>query len=115
LEGVSEEKATCFLHGTDEMSWPDMYWANDVAALDGGLQLAILWGEHFLNKRSLPTAIGAYHRYQTGPITGPIFCELEGKLLDKDRTISDISFFNREGMLAAKLMDVQMHMLVENS
>jgi hypothetical protein len=114
LEGVSEQKATCFLHGTDEMSWPDMYWVNDVAALDGGLQLAILWGEHFFEKTSLPTAIGAYYRYQTGPIAGPIYCQLEGKLLENDRTISDISFYNHDGLLAAKLVDVQMHMLVNS-
>jgi NAD(P)-dependent dehydrogenase (short-subunit alcohol dehydrogenase family) len=113
LEGVSEEKATCFLNGINEMSWPDAFWKNDVAALDGGLQFAILWGKHNLNKTSLPTKIGAYHRYQTGPISGPIYCELNGKLLKNDRTLSDISFFNSEGMLAAKFCDVEMHMLSE--
>jgi NAD(P)-dependent dehydrogenase (short-subunit alcohol dehydrogenase family) len=113
LEGVSEEKATCILNGTNEMSWPDTPWANDVAALDGGLQLAILWGNHNKNATSLPTAIGTYHRYHNGLISGPIYCELNGKLLKNDRTLSDISFFDNKGMLAAKLYDVELHMLPE--
>jgi hypothetical protein len=95
------------------MSWPDAPWVNDVAALDGGLQLAILWGKHHKNATSLPTTIGTYHRYQNGPISGPIYCELNGKLLKKDRTLSDISFFDNKGMLAAKLSDVELHMLSE--
>jgi NAD(P)-dependent dehydrogenase (short-subunit alcohol dehydrogenase family) len=111
LEGVSEEKATCILNGTNEMSWPDESWKNDVAMLDGGLQLAILWGEHNKNTTSLPTAIGAYKRYQNGPISGPIYCELNGKLLRNDRTLSDISFFDNQGILAATLYDVELHML----
>jgi NAD(P)-dependent dehydrogenase (short-subunit alcohol dehydrogenase family)/acyl carrier protein len=109
LEGVSEEKATCILNGTNEMQWPDAPWQNDVAALDGGLQLAVLWCKYNINATSLPTAIGTYHRYQNGPISGPIYCELNGKILKNDRTLSDISFFNNEGMLAAKLYDVELH------
>jgi hypothetical protein len=59
----------------------------------------------------LPTAIGAYKRYQNGPISGPIYCELKGKLLRNDRTLSDISFFDNQGILAATLYDVELHML----
>jgi hypothetical protein len=113
LKGVSGDSATAVLGGIEKMSWPDALWKYDVAALDGGLQLAILWGIHNLNKKSLPTKIGACYSYQNGPITGPIDCVLSGKSIQNGRTVSDISFFDHEGKLAAKLCDVEMHMLTD--
>jgi acyl transferase domain-containing protein/NAD(P)-dependent dehydrogenase (short-subunit alcohol dehydrogenase family) len=115
LKGVSDETATAVLVGIEKMSWPDAFWKFDVAALDGGLQLAILWGIHNLNKKSLPTRIGACYTYQSGPITGPIDCILNGKSIQNGRTVSDISFFNTDGRLAAKLCDVEMHMLPDSA
>ena len=115
LKGVSEKTATAVLGGIEKMSWPETFWKYDVAALDGGLQLAILWGIHNLNRKSLPTKIGACYTYQSGPITGPIDCVLNGKSIQNERTVSDISFFDQEGKLAAKLCDVEMHMLPASS
>ena len=115
LKGVSDETATAVLGGIEKMSWPDAFWKFDVAALDGGLQLAILWGIHNLNKKSLPTRIGACYTYQSGPVTGPIDCILNGKSIQNGRTVSDISFFNTDGRLAAKLCDVEMHMLPDSA
>ncbi len=113
LKGVSDNAATAVLGGIDGMSWPEAFWKYDVAALDGGLQLAILWGIHNLNKKSLPTKIGACYSYQNGPITGPIDCVLNGKSIQNGRTLSDISFFDKDGILAAKLCDVEMHLLTD--
>ena len=115
LKGVSENTATAVLGGIERMSWPESFWKYDVAALDGGLQLAILWGIHNLNRKSLPTKIGACYTYQSGPITGPIDCVLNGKSIQNGRTVSDISFFDHKGKLAAKLCDVEMHMLPASS
>ncbi|MFZ2809530.1 MAG: SDR family oxidoreductase, partial [Desulfosalsimonadaceae bacterium] len=115
LKGVSDETATAVLGGIEKMSWPDAFWKYDVAALDGGLQLAILWGIHNLSKKSLPTKIGACYSYRNGPITGPIDCVLTGKSIQNGRTISDISFFDHEGKLAAKLCDVEMHILPDSA
>jgi hypothetical protein len=115
LKGVSGESATAVLGGVEKMSWPETLWKFDVAALDGGLQLAILWGLHNSNKKSLPTKIGACYTYQDGPITGPIDCVLTGKSIQNGRTVSDISFFDNNGRLAAKLCDVEMHMLPDSA
>ena len=93
------------------MDWPGSLWNTDVAAIDGGLQLAILWGIQKTGNKSLPTKIGTYHSYLAGPITGPVHCELHSKSVADDRTVSDILFFNKDGQLAAELCDVEMHML----
>ncbi len=115
LKGVSSNTATAVLGGIDGLSWPQGLWKFDVAALDGGLQLAILWGLHNSNKKSLPTKIGAFYAYQNGPINGPIDCILDGKSIQNGRTLSDISFFDKDGKLAAKLCDVEMHMLPDST
>ena len=111
LKGVSDKTATAVLGGIERMAWPDYSWKYDIAALDGGLQLAILWGIHNFNQKSLPTKIGACYTYHDAPITGPIDCVLSGKSIQNGRTVSDISFFDQKGRLAAKLCDVEMHML----
>jgi hypothetical protein len=111
LEGVSDNAASAVLAGTKEMGWPGGIWKADVAALDGGLQLAILWGSHVLGRQSLPTRIGAYLSPQEGLVEGPIRCELQGRAIRNERTISDLSFFNEKGELVAKMCDVEMHML----
>jgi len=111
LEGVSENAASAVLVGTKEMGWPGDIWKADVAAIDGGLQLAILWGSHLLGRQSLPTKIGQYFSSREGLIKGPIRCELQGRAIRNERTISDISFFNEKGELIAKMCDVEMHML----
>jgi acyl transferase domain-containing protein/NAD(P)-dependent dehydrogenase (short-subunit alcohol dehydrogenase family)/acyl carrier protein len=113
LEGVSESAATAVLEGTGSMPWPRAIWKNDVAALDGGLQLAILWGLHVAKKKSLPTKIGACRRYRNGPLSGPVYCALKAKEIQNGHTRSDISFFNKNGELTSMLCDVEMHMLAD--
>jgi NAD(P)-dependent dehydrogenase (short-subunit alcohol dehydrogenase family)/acyl carrier protein len=115
LKGVSCDAATAVIEGIEKMSWPNGFWKYDIAALDGGLQLARLWGIHNANLKSLPTKIGAFYAYRNGPISGPIDCVLNGKSIKNKRTLSDISFFDKKGRLAAKFCDVEMHMLAETA
>ena len=111
LEGVSEEGSVATLTGTRQMGWPGDLWKTDVAAIDGGLQLARLWGIHIIGKKSLPTSIGAYYSFHEGLVEGPINCELYGHNVRNERTISDISFYSEGGDLVAKMCDVEMHVL----
>ena len=115
LEGVSDRGASAIFAGIEEMGWPGDFWKTDVAALDGGLQLAILWGSRLLKKKSLPTRIGAYFKHHDGLVKGPIRCYLEGKVVGSDRIISDLSFFNEEEQLVAEMCGVEMHMLSETA
>ena len=111
LEGVSSIGASASISGIKEMNWPVKTWEADMAALDGGLQLALLWGAHNTKKPSLPTKIGAYHVCQEGPMDGNIRCELTGNITGNDRSVSDILFFDSKDKLVAKMQDVEMHML----
>ena len=111
LGGVSDTGAAAVLVGLREKGWPGDVWKTDVAAIDGGLQLARLWGIHVLGRKSLPTRIGAYHHLKEGPLEGPIRCELRGRTYGTHRTHSDIVFSSQDGTPVAKLNDVEAHML----
>jgi hypothetical protein len=111
LSGVSDTSASALLSGVADMKWPGTFWKTDAAALDGGLQLAILWGERTVGRISLPTKIGAYLSYQEGGFGPHVRCELKGRLSGNDRTVSDILFYDQTSHLMAELRDVEMHML----
>ncbi|MDP6945939.1 MAG: polyketide synthase dehydratase domain-containing protein, partial [Myxococcota bacterium] len=111
LDGVSDTAGTAHVAGTREMGWQGDTWRTDAAALDGGLQLAILWGEHVLGQLSLPTKVGSYQAYTDVLTDGPITAVLKGRAEGTQRTVSDIAFVDDQGRLLAEMRDVEMHML----
>jgi hypothetical protein len=111
LEGVSDNAATALLNGVGLMKWPGELWKTDAAAIDGGLQLAILWGLNQVGKKSLPTRIGSFYRFKDAPTSGPVYCELHGKIIDSNRSVSDILFFDDNREIIAHMQGVEMHML----
>jgi hypothetical protein len=113
LEGVSREGLVGGLAGLTEMSWGGGPWNADVAMLDGGLQLARLWGIHMLGRPSLPTSLGEYRAYMPGPARGPVRCEVRARVAAKHRTLTDIRFLDDAGELLAELRGVEMHLLPE--
>jgi acyl carrier protein/NADP-dependent 3-hydroxy acid dehydrogenase YdfG len=113
LEGVSREGLVGGLAGLAEMGWEGGPWQADVAMLDGGLQLARLWGIHMLGRPSLPTALGEYRAYRSGPASGPVRCEVRARVAAKHRTLTDIRFLDDAGELLAELRGVEMHLLPE--
>ncbi|MDB5099240.1 MAG: polyketide synthase, partial [Cyanobacteria bacterium RYN_339] len=113
LEGVSREGLVGGLAGLTEMNWGGGPWDADVAMLDGGLQLARLWGIHMLGRPSLPTSLGEYRAYFPGPARGPVRCEVRARVAAKHRTLTDIRFLDDAGELLAELRGVEMHLLPE--
>ena len=60
LDDWTGDEGGADLRGTDEVGWGEGPWLTDPAALDGGLQLALLWGLHHKNRKSLPTRFEAF-------------------------------------------------------
>ncbi|MBU0991238.1 MAG: SDR family oxidoreductase [Proteobacteria bacterium] len=114
LSGLSDTNASAVIAGIKTMKWPGDFWKTDAAALDGGLQLAILWGAHKTGRISLPTKIGAYVSHCEGAFDTNVRCELLGRLAGNDRTVSDILFFDDNNKIMAELRDVEMHMLPDS-
>ncbi|MEB3197743.1 MAG: SDR family NAD(P)-dependent oxidoreductase [Candidatus Sericytochromatia bacterium] len=113
IEGVSRDGMAATMVGLTEQGWPEGSYQTDVAALDGGLQLARLWGYHMAKRPSLPTSIAEFRRYVPGPTEGPLRVELRGRSVTKHRTLSDIRFATLDGSLVADMRGVEMHFLPE--
>ncbi|MFT7646937.1 MAG: acyl transferase domain-containing protein/3-hydroxymyristoyl [Candidatus Poriferisodalaceae bacterium] len=79
--------------GTDEMDWPLDDLRLDVAALDGGLQLALLWTGHVLGGPSLPTSIGSFVPH-TKSASGLYRADLHAITATKNKVVTDIAFYD---------------------
>jgi malonyl CoA-acyl carrier protein transacylase len=108
VEGVSAEGIVGTLVGRGGLGGTGS-WELDVAALDGGLQLAIVWGAHMTGRGSLPTRIGSFQKMRSGLFPGPVRCVLRGQRLGEHRTLSHIVFEDAAGRSLAELTDVEMH------
>ena len=57
VRGISDQGVGATLRGVDAAGWTFGPWQLDVAALDGGLQLAVLYGQRMLGGPNLTTSI----------------------------------------------------------
>lgn len=111
IRGVSDDGMEAVVAGVVEMGWIDG-WHTDVAALDGGLQLATLWFQYQLGGArprgaAAVTAVGSYHRHFNGLAEGPIRALLRGRN-DGFRSVAcNVVFVNENGTLLAELRDVE--------
>ncbi len=107
VDTVSERGIAGALDTTETIGWTGS-WRTDPAALDGGLQLALLWAQHCLGGRSLPTSLGSYQRFEVEP-QGPLQCTLIGQVDGTSRALSTITFRDPEGRVVAEMRDVETH------
>ena len=110
VTGVSDQGIAAQLLGTAGRGWREEPWHTDVAAMDGGLQLALLWAQRMLGGSSLPTAVGSYRGTGELPV-GPIQAVLKGRVVGKSKTVSDIVFTTSDGRPIARLEGVETHLL----
>ncbi|CAM2067037.1 SDR family NAD(P)-dependent oxidoreductase [Sulfidibacter corallicola] len=109
LEGVSEEGIAGELVGTATKGWHGG-WRTDVAALDGGLQLALLWGKHKLGGATLPTSVGTLKTYSDELPSGAMKALLRSRAVGANKAIHDI-VFEDGGHVVAEMRDVETHLL----
>ena len=110
LDPVYDERASGELAGLRAAAWPDAQWSFDPAIIDGGLQLACVWGRHVLGGVPLPTSVGAFELYRTGPVDEPVRCVLKGRRAGQRRVLVDLAYVAESGHLIAYLRDLEMHL-----
>lgn len=114
LQGVSSlgEDVAATLIGTLDLSWPGGPWQTDPALIDGGMQLALLWGYERLGELTLPTRVSEFVSYVAGPLTtsGPIRCVLKGRLVGSTGTRTELTFISDDSRVLAELHGLEMHM-----
>ena len=107
VQGVSRDGIVGTLAGTHQAGWPLDAWCSDVASLDGGLQLALLWSRQVLGGAVLPMALGEYRSYRSGLASGPVTGVVHGRKIHEARTVCDIAFVDASGQLLAELIGVE--------
>ena len=107
VDGASDEGLAATLASTADVKWPSEPWRTDPAALDGGLQMALLFGKRVLGGASLPMSVDAVRTFRDGPPTGPLRAVLRGEARGGDRTVSDIVFIDQSGSVVHEIRGVQ--------
>ena len=110
VRGVSDTEMDADLDSIADAGWNTRTWATDMAALDGGLQMVLLWTRHRTHSASLPTGIAAWRGYGR-PAPGPVRCLLNGRKVGPNNTVSDLAFVDAGGRVYAELIGVEAHVL----
>lgn len=81
--------------------------------LDGGLQLAGLWGYEKYRQPSFPMAIGSSYISSRQPYGGTIRCEVAVKRHNTHQYVVDIAWFDQQERCFARLVQVEMYVVKE--
>jgi NAD(P)-dependent dehydrogenase (short-subunit alcohol dehydrogenase family) len=108
LDGISDEGVAATVRGVQAANWPAEDWQLDVAALDAGLQTAVLYGRRMLGSANLPTAIGELRSFGA-PTSGTIRVSAQRRQVGASATTTDIVLSDSEGRRVAELIGVTNH------
>lgn len=111
VHGISDEGMVATVRGVDAASWDSERWTLDVAALDGGLQVAALHGRRMLGGQTLPTAIAELRHFGAEPVAGPVTATAYLRKVGTSDTTTDIVLTDKSGRRYAELLGVQNHAL----
>ena len=107
LDGVSDSGISGTLNGVDKARWGSETWNTDVAAMDGGLQLILLWARQQMGGAVLPMSIGEMRMISAIPPKGKIQCVAKCREASKNRGVADLVFHNQDGDRFAELNSVE--------
>jgi hypothetical protein len=107
VDGVSAEGITGTLVGVRELRWDAEPWRTDPLAVDGALQLVLLWVRHVLGGASLPMAVGEFHLYRPGPVAGSVTCRVRGTHAQDARAVCDAVLLDADGAVLAELRGIE--------
>jgi NAD(P)-dependent dehydrogenase (short-subunit alcohol dehydrogenase family) len=88
-------------------SWLGHHYYFDPAILDGGLQLALLFGYPIMGK-TLPMSVATFVAQPTPEINEPITCWLEARSVTSLMGLYDLFFINKANQVIAQMQGVQM-------
>ena len=111
VDGVSDEGGSANLRGVRQLDWPKENWRTDSAALDGCLQVALLWSDRVLDGASLPTSISEVFTWTDAPARGAVRCVLKGQKAKRDSAVCDVLLLDEDDATVVELRGVETHLL----
>jgi len=109
LDSVGSAGGSASIKGLRELGWPDSDWAIDPAAVDGGLQLGILWASAHGRPLVLPVRIGRAVFHQPVGDGDGLRCRVAASPVNDKRVDFDIALETIDGQLVAELEGVEFY------
>lgn len=103
LEGYAETGGSATLRTTQALGWKTEPWVIDPAALDGGLQLGLLWASLHERPLMLPQRIGKFVLLDAFGATTPMRCRFRAHSVSDKRVDFDFLFEGADGAPVAFL------------
>ena len=111
VRSVGPQGGSALVASTQDIGWIGGPYATDPAAVDAGLQMAILMGMRALGKTSLPTGVEALTLFIDEPTKGPLHCSLRSRSVSDLKTVSDAIVRTEDGRVLCELRGIEMHMV----
>jgi len=108
VDGVGDAGISGKLKGVDSAEWSWEHWNTDVAALDGGLQMLLLWAREHMGGAALPMGIGQTLVHAEAPPEGTVTCVARCRPSGKSKGVADISFADESGALFTEFKNVEL-------
>jgi hypothetical protein len=90
VEGLGPAGAVGSVVGAEDMGWPEEPWRVDPAALDGAIQLAVLWAKAQIGSATLPMSLRAGRFHAVGPASGPLRCVVRAMRVGAQNAVCDV-------------------------
>jgi NADP-dependent 3-hydroxy acid dehydrogenase YdfG len=113
--GLSASGAAAVLAGAHDLGWNGGVWHTDPAAVDGGMQLAVLWAAYMLGRAALPMGVAEYRAYHVGLYDSPTRCVVRARNVWADMAECDIALIGQDGAIRTELLGVSLVMRPERS
>ena len=111
VRSVGPQGGSALIASTRDIGWSGGPFATDPAAVDAGLQMAILMGMRAIGKTSLPTGVESLTIHIDEPTSGPLHCSLRSRSVSDLKTVSDAIVRTEDGRLLCELRGIEMHMV----
>ncbi|MEU1672118.1 SDR family NAD(P)-dependent oxidoreductase [Streptomyces roseifaciens] len=106
VEGMGPAGARATLAGAAALGWPGDTGQTDLAAVDGALQLAVLWAPEVLGGAALPMSVGTFRLHHRGLANGPVTCTLQAVRAEGSAAWCHLRLTGEDGVPFADLSDV---------
>jgi hypothetical protein len=100
--------AQCTVAGARALGWDGAGRHIDPAAVDGGLQLAVLWARQAGAGRTLPMAIGECRVHRPGAVEAEARCVVVARRADDLTAACDVALIDVDGSPRVELLGVQL-------
>ncbi len=108
LQGLGEGGGAAALKGLREMGWPDEGWSADPAAMDGALQISLLWGLDLIGAQTLPMRMESFTPFVANPSEELLICKVRRNTHSSRKIVADVLIATTGGQPLCELRGVQM-------